>query len=84
MDAGLPQDRGLGCVIDDHVDRKRTDDVHVRDSSPVDSVLTLETAKVSDIVVDVQAKAPNSCAEGDWIEVSKSKGKQKGKGGRNC
>ena len=80
MCAGLPQDRGLGCVVDDHVEQLHANAVHVEVSRPVDSAVTLDI----DAVVDVQGKALVSCSEGDWIEVSKSKGKPKGKGGRNC
>lgn len=81
MCAGLPQDRGLGCVIDDRVEQLHANAVHVEVSRPVDCAVTLET----DAVVDVQGEAALvSCTEGDWIEVSKSKGKPKGKGGRKC
>ena len=84
--SGLPQDRGLGSVVDDHVAILRTKAVDVESPLPVTSTLILQSARMVAVVASDQANTSTalSSMEGDWIEVSQSKDRKKGRGSRKC
>jgi hypothetical protein len=69
--SGLPQDCGLGSVLDDHTKSLRTNSACDQVSQHNGVAATLKKEDLSNVV---SADEVNSH---DWIEVSKSKGKKK-------
>jgi hypothetical protein len=86
---GLPQDRGLGSITDDHVaclhKTLMDSESACRSAMPVSlqpaAAAVVSAANTGVASHAVASKASAACGDGEWIEVSKTKSKKKGKGG---